>query len=251
MYRYRWNIVQEIYNTEKTYISTLKQLSTHFIEPLRKSSLISQEDVKFIFGGIDSISAINNTLMNDIESVLDKWTPYSVLGSCFTTMGVYLKAYTDYVKNFDFGLQRICQCGKDSKFTAFIKAAEEKTVPRSRLESLLITPVQRIPRYVLLLQDLLKHTEVSHPDFPHLTKALELVKNIAMSINDTKRQSDNSLKVVEVQNKLIGKCPVSKFKKILKNILKIIKILILILIYILPIRILLLQIEDMFMKVIY
>ncbi|KAF2077388.1 hypothetical protein CYY_001316 [Polysphondylium violaceum] len=207
LYRYRWNIIQEIYNTEKTYLATLRQLSTHFIEPLRKGAIIGQEDVKFIFGGIDTIMAINSRLMSDIEDVLANWNPYSIIGVCFTTLGVFLKAYTDYVKNFDFALQRIGLCGKDSKFSTFIKSAEEKTVPRSRLESLLITPVQRIPRYVLLLQDLLKHTEESHPDYSHIVKALDLIKSVAMSINDTKRQSDNSLKVVEVQNKLLGKCP--------------------------------------------
>jgi len=207
LYRYRWNIIQEIYNTEKTYLATLKQLSTHFIEPLRKGAIIGQEDVKFIFGGIDTIITINSHLMSDIEQVLSDWKPYSIIGKCFTTLGAFLKAYTDYVKNFDFALQRIGLCSKDSKFSTFIKSAEEKTVPRSRLESLLITPVQRIPRYVLLLQDLLKHTEDSHPDFSHIVEALDLIKSVAMSINDTKRQSDNSLKVVEVQNKLLGKCP--------------------------------------------
>ncbi|EGG18557.1 pleckstrin domain-containing protein [Cavenderia fasciculata] len=207
LYRYRWNIVQEIYNTERTYLNTLGQLSAHFIDPLRKSDIVSQDDVKFIFGGLDSIIAINTQLMFDVENILKSWTPYSILGKCFCTLGVYLKAYTDYVKNFDFSLQRIEACSKDIKFTSFIKQAEEKTVPRSRLESLLITPVQRIPRYVLLLQDLLKHTESSHPDFTHISEGLDIIKKVAISINDTKRRADNSLKVIEVQNKLVGKFP--------------------------------------------
>ncbi|EFA82665.1 pleckstrin domain-containing protein [Heterostelium album PN500] len=165
------------------------------------------KDVKLIFGGIDAIIAINTTLMSDIESILENWKPYSILGKSFTTLGVFLKAYTDYVKNFDFSLRRLQACSKEMKFVAFIKQAEDKTVPRSRLESLLITPVQRIPRYVLLLQDLLKHTEESHPDFPHITEGLEIIKKVAISINDTKRRADNSLKVIEVQNKLVGKFP--------------------------------------------
>eukprot|EP01133_Synstelium_polycarpum_P015395 gene15395-18258_t len=197
----------KIYNTERTYTRTLEQLSTHFIEPLRKNNLISVDDVKLIFGGLDSIIGINLTLFSDIEHILKNWTPYSIIGKSFTTLGVFLKAYTDYVKNFDHSLQRIEACSKDMKFVAFIKAAEDRMNPRSRLESLLITPVQRIPRYVLLLQDLLKHTEESHPDYPHISEGLEIIKRVAMSINDTKRRADNSLKVIEAQNKLIGKFP--------------------------------------------
>jgi len=76
------------------------------------------------------------------------------------------------------------------------------------LESLLITPVQRIPRYNLLLQvlptlprswhdhalcliasikkkkDLIKHTEPSHPDYENLCKALNLMKNVSEHINE-------------------------------------------------------------------
>lgn len=37
------------------------------------------------------------------------------------------------------------------------------------VESFLILPVQRIPRYVLLLQDLLKYTNATHQDFNNLS----------------------------------------------------------------------------------
>lgn len=38
----------------------------------------------------------------------------------------------------------------------------------------LITPVQRLPRYILLLQDLRKNMMRSHPDFFDITKALQV-----------------------------------------------------------------------------
>jgi hypothetical protein len=37
-------------------------------------------------------------------------------------------------------------------------------VQSSRLESIIIMPIQRIPRYKLLLEDLLKRTPEAHPD---------------------------------------------------------------------------------------
>lgn len=33
------------------------------------------------------------------------------------------------------------------------------------IESYLIKPVQRLPKYVLLYKDLLKHTDKNHPDY--------------------------------------------------------------------------------------
>lgn len=40
------------------------------------------------------------------------------------------------------------------------------------LEAFLVKPVQRLPKYVLLFKDLLKHTETCHPDYNNLKKAL-------------------------------------------------------------------------------
>lgn len=36
------------------------------------------------------------------------------------------------------------------------------------LSSMLVKPIQRLPKYILLLKDLLKHTERSHIDFDNI-----------------------------------------------------------------------------------
>ena len=45
-------------------------------------------------------------------------------------------------------------------------------------------PVQRIPRYRLLLQELFEHTPHSHPDYPCLKMALDEVSKRADEINE-------------------------------------------------------------------
>ena len=57
------------------------------------------------------------------------------------------------------------------------------------LDQLLIKPVQRIPRYELLIQRLLKHTESSHPDHDLLTTALKEVHELVVKINCTEKES--------------------------------------------------------------
>jgi FYVE/RhoGEF/PH domain-containing protein 5/6 len=47
------------------------------------------------------------------------------------------------------------------------------------VRSLLIMPVQRIPRYNLLLQELLKGTAEDHPAYPSLIDALDIMKKVA------------------------------------------------------------------------
>ena len=41
------------------------------------------------------------------------------------------------------------------------------------LQSYLVKPVQRLPRYVLLFKDLLRHTDKSHPDYQNIEESLK------------------------------------------------------------------------------
>eukprot|EP01105_Mastigella_eilhardi_P024892 TRINITY_DN6595_c0_g1_i2.p1 TRINITY_DN6595_c0_g1~~TRINITY_DN6595_c0_g1_i2.p1 ORF type:complete len:208 (-),score=71.80 TRINITY_DN6595_c0_g1_i2:82-705(-) len=66
-------------------------------------------------------------------------------------------------------------------------------------------PVQRIPRYVLLLQNLVKHTPKEQKDYPQLLEALAKMKMVAEHINEKKRDADAIAKVNEIERALSGK----------------------------------------------
>ena len=63
----------------------------------------------------------------------------------------------------------------------------------------MIQPVQRIPRYILLLSDLTKNTTSEYNDFEDLNKALQAIKTTADNINESKRnfESQQRLKSIE------------------------------------------------------
>lgn len=58
------------------------------------------------------------------------------------------------------------------------------------LEDHMITPIQRIPRYILLLTDLMKHTHETHPDHQLLAQCVVSMKAIARHINESKKRSE-------------------------------------------------------------
>ncbi len=51
----------------------------------------------------------------------------------------------------------------------------------THLSSYLITPVQRLPRYILFFRDLLKCTPPKHVDHPHILEALSTLSKSAFS----------------------------------------------------------------------
>lgn len=73
------------------------------------------------------------------------------------------------------------------------------------LESLLIQPIQRVPRYVLLLAELVKNTWEFHPDYSTLTEVLGKIKEKADQINEKKRNAENIQIVYQIGESLLGK----------------------------------------------
>ena len=66
-------------------------------------------------------------------------------------------------------------------------------------------PVQRIPRYVLLLRELKKFTGADHPEMEALSVALTKIESIGTHINESKRQVEQMSKLLDIQNRLRNK----------------------------------------------
>jgi RhoGEF domain len=70
--------------------------------------------------------------------------------------------------------------------------------------SLLIMPVQRLPRYVLLLGEVLKNTPEFVRDRPTIQSALEAMRDVTESINDAKKHSENLARVLSIAEDVVG-----------------------------------------------
>ena len=96
---------------------------------------------------------------------------------------------------------------RNLKFTKFCSEIEQQFVGNQsglKLNSFLILPVQRLPRYEMLLRDITKHTWKSHPDLPSLTKALAGIAEVTAFLNESKRTNENMSRMIEIRNKLAG-----------------------------------------------
>ena len=86
----------------------------------------------------------------------------------------YMKLYTEYINSFDHAQETLATALKHSDFAEHLeKLGSASFRGHIGLSSLALTPVLRIPRYVLLLQDLKKNTPEAHPDYPNICLAFE------------------------------------------------------------------------------
>lgn len=72
------------------------------------------------------------------------------------------------------------------------------------LDSLLIKPIQKFPKYELLLQRLLKHTDPSHPDHTLLLSAQREIHEQLLKINCTEREAVELEQLREIESLIDG-----------------------------------------------
>ncbi|CAM9092140.1 unnamed protein product, partial [Ectocarpus sp. 4 AP-2014] len=110
----------------------------------------------------------------------------------FLKSAPFLKMYSEYVNNFDSARERLTALERDDpSFSAFLTACEKQKPCRGRhLRDFLVLPVQRIPRYRLLLETILQYTSIDSKMHSAVEESLSTMGGIASKIN-----SDLSLKL--------------------------------------------------------
>ncbi|KAI1318827.1 hypothetical protein EDD11_005673 [Mortierella claussenii] len=131
------------------------------------------------------------------------------IGRVFAEHVPYMKMYSFYINNYDNALRvlqtQLTQAKYKKKMKEFLRrCAKHPNHTQLALQGYLLLPVQRIPRYKLLLQDLLENTWPEHVDHQDIATALEKISSRADEMNERKRQYENHEKVLLVQNRIIG-----------------------------------------------
>lgn len=100
--------------------------------------------------------------------------------------------YEPFVNNYDNSLVHVKNIrSKVPQFDELCNSNQQLT-SNLTLQSLLIQPVQRLPRYKMLLEQLLKNTDKDHMDYTALERALGKIGETVLFINEKKREHENN-----------------------------------------------------------
>jgi hypothetical protein len=87
-----------------------------------------------------------------------------------------------------------------------IKEVEATEPARSlTLETFLMTPVQRICKYPLLVRELIKMTDADHPDYEKLPAAFKVIEQAAEHVNEQKRVDFSIRRMAYIDKNLSGR----------------------------------------------
>lgn len=196
-------VALEIMTSEQIYVTNLRILVNGYFVPLRDHAAqhgkFSEEAISSIFGNIYLIFQMADgedglcKLLEDrfatwdpkndsIGQVFEKWCQASMRGP-----------YATYVSNYDASTKHLSALlNTNHHFNKLFHQIDEHVFFHTKLHfsDLHICPVQRFPRYCLLVKDLQKHTPSSHADSKMLTEAAAFFEESAAQINAKKAETE-------------------------------------------------------------
>ncbi|CAO1631427.1 unnamed protein product [Parajaminaea phylloscopi] len=184
---------------------------------------LSASEIRVIFAGVEMCAAFAEEMCVLLESVMGTLSASALpkeasslhdieddtIGTTFRQLCSRIhQVYGAYCSKHEASMSKLRQvCSTSSAAVDFFK--ECTGVARNHtnawdLSSLLIKPVQRMLKYPLLLQQIVAATPRSHPDYEHLTMAVEEVQKVADSINELSRRKEIITQIVNGKSDASG-----------------------------------------------
>ncbi|XP_056665045.1 FYVE, RhoGEF and PH domain-containing protein 1 isoform X1 [Monodelphis domestica] len=206
-----FHIANELLQTEKAYVSRLHLLDQVFcarlLEEARTRSSFPADVVHGIFSNICSIYCFHQQfLLPELEKRMEEWDQHPRIGDILQKLAPFLKMYGEYVKNFDRAVELVnTWTERSAPFKVIIhEVQKEEACGNLTLQHHMLEPVQRIPRYELLLKDYLLKLPHGSPDSKDAEKSLELIATAAEHSNAAIRKMERMHKLLKVYELLGG-----------------------------------------------
>ncbi|XP_047395732.1 phosphatidylinositol 3,4,5-trisphosphate-dependent Rac exchanger 1 protein [Sciurus carolinensis] len=212
--RLRLCVLNEILGTERDYVGTLRFLQSAFLHRIRQNVAdsvekgLTEDNVKILFSNIEDILEVHKDFLAALECRLHP-EPQSQheLGNVFLQFKDKFCVYEEYCSNHEKALRLLVELNKIPTARAFLLSCmllggrKTTDIP---LEGYLLSPIQRICKYPLLLKELAKRTPGKHPDHPAVQSALQAMKTVCSNINETKRQMEKLEALEQLQSHIEG-----------------------------------------------
>ncbi|KAI0713184.1 hypothetical protein C8T65DRAFT_574051 [Cerioporus squamosus] len=213
----RRKVIAEFYETEKSYVDGLELIHSHFLTPIIASldtphPLLTRAEITSIFSNFIDIWNLHRSFYTSLTAFLNSSAcirpqdPSPPLSPVLLAHFPYLSLYTPFVSSFSEALASYASLLRsNSPFAAFI--AQQEADPRCgklKFRDWLLTIVQRCPRYLLLLKDMISCTDSEDPEYASLTAVHTLVSKITMSLNTSLHTHAQTLALLALQRNTIN-----------------------------------------------
>ena len=176
-------IASEMLSTEVQYVNVLRIIEESFHVRVEMENLFQPDMLRVMFANIRTIYNFHaNFFLPKLQERMDSWkeakntflsgisvddpSPNEKIGDIFVAQAPFFKMYGEYLEHFDNAMNTINKkYQKNKKFAALMDEIHAlPSLQKLTLQNHMLAPVQRIPRYKLLLEDYIKRLPENSPD---------------------------------------------------------------------------------------
>uniref|UniRef100_A0A3Q1FFH4 Vav guanine nucleotide exchange factor 3 n=1 Tax=Acanthochromis polyacanthus TaxID=80966 RepID=A0A3Q1FFH4_9TELE len=190
----------EIKQTEEKYAETLESIEKHFMTPL--TMFFTAAELEKVFVNIPDLVKVHKCLLLEIQDSVHHRSAQN-LYQIFITFKERLLIYGKYCSHVETAiatLDDICKNREDVRMK-LEECSKRANYGKFTLRDLLVVPMQRVLKYHLLLQELVKHTHDA-TDKSNLRTALDAMKDLAQYVNEVKRDNETLREIDQYQKSI-------------------------------------------------
>ncbi|XP_048399878.1 rho guanine nucleotide exchange factor 37 isoform X1 [Stegostoma tigrinum] len=196
--------IKELVETEKRYFTLLHLCATDIRNHLQFKQ-VPELDLEGLFGGTDEVLHVSSNLLKNLEdAATGKSDQVLLISNVFLAFKQELEdAYKEYCANYENMLQLETNYKKNEIIWKEIAETLNEVGAHTgaiTLTFFLVTPVQRIGKYPLLLKTVLENTAPSDEGYTALEKATVAMQELNYNINEYKRLKEVVTKYSRQEN---------------------------------------------------
>ncbi|XP_015256340.1 PREDICTED: proto-oncogene vav isoform X2 [Cyprinodon variegatus] len=180
--------LQEIRQTEEKYTDTLESILQHFMKPLEK--FLQPHDIESIFINVKELAKTHRSLLEEVRNSISNLGAKN-LYQVFINYKERLLLYGHYCSQVEAATKHLDKVSSDREDVRMKleECSKRANSGRFSLRDLLMVPMQRVLKYHLLLQELMKHT-TDPTDKDNLRAGLDAMRDLAQCVNEVKRDNE-------------------------------------------------------------
>ncbi|KAH0794855.1 Kelch motif family protein [Histomonas meleagridis] len=193
--KHRTFILKEIVTTEQSYLHNLSIITNYWEKTLRAKKILPENHLQIIFKDISSIFGVHMYFCEHLQQAGTSYSseisiPFIEFIPAFSISKHYVSEYPSIIEV----LNLYKNTNVHRKLLQLAKAIDGRD-----LHSYLITPVQRIPRYILFIRDLIKYTPKSHPDSKLLPIVSERIQEMTSQFDSVSELARKQAELMHIQ----------------------------------------------------
>uniref|UniRef100_G3WW43 Rho guanine nucleotide exchange factor 11 n=1 Tax=Sarcophilus harrisii TaxID=9305 RepID=G3WW43_SARHA len=206
----RQEVINELFVTEASHLRTLRVLDLIFYQRMKKENLMPREELARLFPNLPELIEIHNSWCEAMKKLREEGPVINEISDLMLARfdGPAREELQQVAAQFcsyqSIALELIkTKQRKESRFQLFMQEAESNPqCRRLQLKDLIVSEMQRLTKYPLLLENIIKYTDGSSSEYHKLCRARDQCREILKYVNEAVKQTENRHRLESYQKRL-------------------------------------------------